>query len=221
VQADAPFDVRRIIAELCRTQPGCTVYADGGFVGASPELLVAKEGAQLRARPLAGTATRAAELEHSEKNAHEHQIVVEAVRNALAQFADDVRSDGPSPLALADLTHLATTVTARCVSAQTSVVDVMRALHPTPAVAGTPPAGALAKIRELEPVPRGAYAGPCGWVDANGDGAFVVALRCAAIDGTAAIAHAGAGIVAGSDPEAEWSETQQKLEPILRALVRP
>jgi menaquinone-specific isochorismate synthase len=93
-------------------------------------------------------------------------------------------------------------------------------LHPTPAVAGTPRAAALKAIRRLEPAPRGRYAGPCGWVDARGDGEFVVALRGAQIDGPRAQLHAGAGIVAGSDPASEWAETQAKLEPMLRALVR-
>ncbi len=78
-----------------------------------------------------------------------------------------------------------------------------------------------ARSRRLEPTGRGRYAGPCGWVDAKGDGEFVVALRGADIDGTRAVLHAGAGIVAGSDPEAEWIETQAKLEPMLRVLIRP
>jgi isochorismate synthase EntC len=119
------------------------------------------------------------------------------------------------------MTHLATTVSARCADARTSATDLMRALHPTPAVAGTPRAAALDAIRHLEAVGRGRYAGPCGWVDDRGDGDFVVALRCGALDGATAVLHAGAGIVAGSDPDAEWLETQQKLEPMLRALVRP
>jgi menaquinone-specific isochorismate synthase len=221
VEADAPFDVRGIFGQLRRTQPGCTIYADGGFVGATPELLVAKQGNLVVSRPLAGTSTSAAQLARSEKDAREHEIVVDAVRRAMAQSCENVRVDGPAPIGLADLTHLATTVTAACNDNATSVIDLVRALHPTPAVAGTPRAAALDKIAALETQPRGTYAGPCGWVDAHGDGAFVVALRCASIDGTQAIAHAGAGIVAGSNPEAEWSETQQKLEPILRALVRP
>lgn len=220
VQADEPFDVRRVLAELRRTQPGCTVYADGGFVGATPELLVAKHGQRVWSRPLAGTATDANQLARSEKDTREHEIVVEAVTDALGRVAHDVRASGPAPLVLSDLTHLGTMVTAEC-GGTTSVVDLVRALHPTPAVAGTPRAVALEKINALEPVARGQYAGPCGWVDADGDGAFVVALRCAAIDGTVALAHAGAGIVAGSDADAEWNETQQKLEPMLRALVRP
>ena len=109
-------------------------------------------------------------------------------------------SSGPAPVALTDVTHLATTITARLRDPDVSAVDLALALHPTPAVAGTPRAAALAAIRRLEPTPRDLYAGPCGWVDARGDGEFVVALRGAQIEGTRARLHAGAGIVAGSRP---------------------
>jgi isochorismate synthase EntC len=131
-----------------------------------------------------------------------------------------VTATGPAPVELADVTHLATTITADLRDSEISAVDLARALHPTPAVAGTPRAEALKAIRRLEPAPRGRYAGPCGWVDARGDGEFVIALRGAQIDGRRARLHAGAGIVAGSHPAAEWAETQAKLEPMLRALVR-
>ena len=132
-----------------------------------------------------------------------------------------MHADGPSPLELADVSHLATTVTARADAAATSIADLVAALHPTPAVAGTPREVALDAIDAMEPVARGRYAGPCGWIDRNGDGEFVVALRGGEIDGAHAVIHAGAGIVAGSDPAAEWAETQQKLTPMLQALVRP
>ena len=119
------------------------------------------------------------------------------------------------------MSHLATTVTGRAESATTSIADLVAALHPTPAVAGTPRRLALDAIDAMETVGRGRYAGPCGWIDRHGDGEFVVALRGGEIDGTHAVIHAGAGIVAGSDPDAEWAETQQKLTPMLQALVRP
>ena len=144
-------------------------------------------------------------------------MVVDAVVAALATTCDDARALGTAPVALTDLTHLATTITARVRDLDTSAVDLALALHPTPAVAGTPRATALAAIARLEPTPRDLYAGPCGWVDATGDGEFVVALRGAQIDGNRARLHAGAGIVAGSRPDAEWAETQAKLEPMLRA----
>jgi menaquinone-specific isochorismate synthase len=221
VEADRPFQPRAVLAQLQRTQPGCIVYAAGGFIGASPELLVRKRGNDVLSRPLAGTGTDPARLLASGKDGHEHRVVVDAVTRALTRCCGAVRAEGPAPIALADMTHLATTVSARCADARTSATDLMRALHPTPAVAGTPRAAALDAIRRLEAVDRGRYAGPCGWVDGRGDGEFVVSLRCGALDGPTAVLHAGAGIVAGSDPDAEWLETQQKLEPMLRALVRP
>ena len=100
-----------------------------------------------------------------------------------------------------------------------SAVDLARRLHPTPAVGGSPTAPALALQRELEGFDRGRYAGPIGWVDARGDGEWVLALRGAELDGTHARLVAGAGIVAGSDPDAEWEETEAKLAPTLRALA--
>jgi menaquinone-specific isochorismate synthase len=220
IEANEPFDVRAVVETLRATQPGCVVYADNGFVGASPELLVRRTGDAVFARPMAGTGLDAAALARSEKDAREHRLVVVAVRQALMPSCSDFRVSDPAPVALTDLTHLATTITARLRDPDVSAVDLARALHPTPAVAGTPRAAALAAIRRLEPTPRDRYAGPCGWVDACGDGEFVVALRGAQIEGTRARLHAGAGIVAGSQAAAEWAETQAKLEPMLRALIR-
>ena len=108
-----------------------------------------------------------------------------------------------------------------CARRRPSALDLARLLHPTPAVGGTPSDRAVEVIRALEGFDRGRYAGPVGWVDARGDGEWAIALRCAELDGTRARLVAGAGIVAGSDPDAEWAETQAKLEPMLRALVRP
>ena len=221
IVADHPFDIPGVLAHLRRAQPGCIVYADRGFVGASPELLVRKVGASVTSRPLAGTGVDTAALVRSAKDAHEHQLVVDAVVQALRMHCSDVRAEGPLPLELADVSHLATTVSGRATHSSTSITDLVAALHPTPAVAGTPRPIALDAIAALEPVDRGRYAGPCGWVDGNGDGEFVVALRGGKIDGAHAVIHAGAGIVAGSVPEAEWAETQQKLTPMLQALVRP
>jgi len=221
VDADEPFDIRSVIAILRRSQPGCVVYADGGFVGASPELLVRRCGRHVESLPLAGTADSIARLIASKKDAREHGLVVDAVVSRLTQLCDDVRTDGPNALSFGDITHFATTVNATARDERSTALDLALALHPTPAVGGTPSAEALGLIRRLEPTSRGRYAGPCGWIDAQGDGEFVVALRCADIAGRRARLHAGAGIVAGSESHAEWSETQAKFEPMLRALVRP
>jgi isochorismate synthase len=221
VEADQSFDPHAVVAALQTTQPGCVVYADHGFVGASPELLVRRSGADVTARPMAGTGVQADELARSEKDGREHRFVVDAVRDALAPRCEPVHVHDTAPVSLTGLSHLATMITTRVRDRETSALDLALALHPTPAVAGTPIDTALAAINRLEPTPRDLYAGPCGWVDADGDGAFVVALRGAQIDGNRARLHAGAGIVAGSRAEAEWAETQVKLEPMLRALVRP
>ncbi|MCU1467628.1 MAG: isochorismate synthase [Actinomycetia bacterium] len=221
IDADRPFDIPAILAFLHRSQPGCVVYADRGFVGASPELLVRKAGATVTARPLAGTGIDPAALARSTKDAHEHQLVVDAVVHALQTRCGDVVATGPATLELADVAHLATTITAHAESTATTIADLVATLHPTPAVAGTPREIALETIDALEPVARGRYAGPCGWIDRNGDGEFVIALRGGEIDGVHAVIHAGAGIVSASDPDAEWVETQQKLTPMLQALVRP
>ncbi len=221
IHADQPFDGAGVIAHLRRSQPGCIVYADRGFVGASPELLARKAGPTVTSRPLAGTGVDTAALVRSAKDAHEHRLVVDAVVESLQRLCTDVRAVGPLPLELADVSHLATTVSGRVQSAATSITDIVGALHPTPAVAGTPRRLALDAIDAIESVRRGRYAGPCGWIDRDGDGEFIVALRGGEIDGAHAVIYAGAGIVAGSDPDAEWAETQQKLTPMLQALVRP
>jgi menaquinone-specific isochorismate synthase len=220
VEASRTFETRAVLATLRATQPDCIVYADGGFVGASPELLVRRSGPDVTARPMAGTGARADELAGSEKDGREHRLVVDAVVEMLRSACDEPRVHGTAPVALTDLSHLATLITARVRDSETSAVDLALALHPTPAVAGTPRDTALTAISRLEPTPRDCYAGPCGWVDGDGDGEFVVALRSAHLDGNRARLHAGAGIVAGSRADAEWAETQVKLEPMLRALVR-
>ncbi len=221
VESTAMFDPCAVLATLCASQPGCVVYADGGLVGASPELLVRRTGADVTARPMAGTGVRADELAGSEKDGREHRLVVDAVVAALRGSCEEPVVHPTAPVALTDLSHLATLINARVRDLDTSAVDLALALHPTPAVAGTPRDVALTAIKRLEPTPRDRYAGPCGWVDADGDGEFVVALRGAELDGNRARLHAGAGIVAGSRAESEWAETQVKLEPMLRALVRP
>jgi isochorismate synthase EntC len=129
---------------------------------------------------------------------------------------------GPEVARLATVSHLATTIagTVEPRSAR-SALELALTLHPTPAVAGAPRDTALAVLRDLETFDRGRYAGPVGWVDALGDGEWAVALRCAELEGATARLVAGAGIVAGSDPDAEWAETQAKLEPMLRVLVQP
>jgi menaquinone-specific isochorismate synthase len=236
VDADVPFDVGAVARRLRTSQPGCFVFASGGLVGASPELLVARAGAAVRSRPLAGTApdvdeTSLGRLAASVKDAAEHRFVVDAVTATLARCGvRTVTVRGPDVQRFAGLAHLGTEIAGRLPAGGasggsgdvgTGALSLARALHPTPAVGGTPTAAADALIAELEPAGRGRYAGPVGWVDGRGDGEWAVALRSAQLDGCRAVLHAGAGIVAGSDPEAEWRETEAKFAPMLDALVRP
>jgi menaquinone-specific isochorismate synthase len=226
VEADQDFDVAAVLARLRNQQPGCFVYAASGMVGASPELLVARHGSTVVSRPLAGTAVigdqDVDELRASAKDGNEHRIVVQAIRAALGPWCEHLDApDTPEVDTFADVAHLATPVYGTLRSPAPDALTLVRSLHPTPAVAGTPTDAALDAIARLEADPRGSYAGPVGWIDARGDGEWAVALRGAAVDGRRARLHAGAGIVPGSDPEAEWAETQAKLEPMLRALVRP
>ncbi len=211
VVADAPFSPAAVLRYLRASQPGCVVYGDGGFVGASPELLVRKHGTLVVSRPLAGTGAAADALVHSRKDQREHQLVVDAVVRALQACCRAVEVDGPMPLQLANVAHFATTVRARAGATLDSVIDLVTALHPTPAVGGTPTVAALDAIAMLERDPRGRYAGPCGWVDARGDGEFVVALRSGVVRGERASLFAGCGIVADSDPDREWQESRIKL----------
>jgi isochorismate synthase EntC len=165
-------------------------------------------------------AAAVAALDASPKQRSEHRIVIDAVVAGLARHCDEVVAGEPEAVRYTAVTHLATRIRGR-IRHNASALDLALDLHPTPAVGGTPNDAARKAITELEPFDRGHYAAPVGWVDAHGDGEFAVALRCAELRGSHARLLAGAGIVAGSDPDDEWAETQAKLEPMLRALVRP
>ena len=227
VEADTAFDAREVLRGLVAHQPGSYVYAVEGFVGASPELLLRRMGSTVESKPVAGTTVADNDeslraLAASVKDNREHRYVVESIASALADECDDlVVAATPHVEIFGPLAHLATPLRGHLHDGARTALDLARRLHPTPAVGGTPRADALAAIRELEGFDRGRYAGPVGWVDARGDGEWAIALRGAELDGTRARLVAGAGIVAGSEPAAEWAETQAKLEPMLRALVRP
>jgi len=226
VRADERFSVAEVVVRLRRENPRCYVFAANGLVGASPELLVERRGEVVRSRPMAGTVSLDNDdalrwLAASDKNRWEHAIVVEAVVERLTSRCAHPPSVSTADVAsFSGLAHFATSVEGRLREPAPSALDLAMELHPTPAVAGEPAATALDLISRLEPRGRGRYGGPVGWVDAKGDGEFAVALRCAQIGGSQAVLYAGAGIVAGSTWEAEWEETQAKLEPMLRALRR-
>jgi menaquinone-specific isochorismate synthase len=227
VEADTAFDAREIVRGLVASQPGSFVYACDRFVGASPELLVHRHGDVVESRPVAGTVVADGDaslrgLAASVKDTREHRYVVDGIVDALAPRCLELHADAtPEVAVFGPVAHLATPIRGRLAAPAPSALDLALLLHPTPAVGGTPRRAALDAIRALEGFDRGRYAGPVGWLDARGDGEWAIALRGAELDGSRARLVAGAGIVAGSDPAAEWAETQAKLEPMLRALVRP
>jgi menaquinone-specific isochorismate synthase len=232
VEAEAPWPRAEVLRRLRRRPGGTTfLYACGGFVGASPELLVRRRGRVATSRPMAGTVPRGdsaaaeadglARLTRSPKEAVEHRLVVDAVADGLAKVADRVQVGRPEVVRLATVAHLATEITADLTGPLPTALELAGLLHPTPAVGGSPRDAALAAIAALEPFDRGCYAGPVGWVDRAGDGEWAVALRCATLDGRRAHLLAGAGIVPGSDPDAEWAETEYKLRAVLEVLLGP
>lgn len=202
------------------------------LVGASPELLVSRHGTRVEANPLAGSAPRGADPEEdarvarellvSPKDRHEHAVVVDAVARALRPFCAglDVPAE-PEVLATPTIWHLSTRLTgtlADPADPASSALALGLALHPTPAVCGAPRKAAHDLLAAVEPCARGFYAGLLGWVDDRGDGEWVVALRCGELAGRRARVHAGAGIVAGSSPDAELVETRVKFGRFLDAL---
>ncbi|MTE23316.1 isochorismate synthase [Microbacterium sp. ZXX196] len=232
----AHADLRRLVRALAADYPDTWTYAVDGVVGASPETLVTVRDGSVTARVLAGTRPRGAnpaeddsvpfELSTSPKDRAEHAFAVESVLAALGPHTSALEAPrDPFTLELPNLWHLATDVRGE-LSGGASALDMVRALHPTAAVAGTPTAGARAAIRRIEPFDRGRYAAPVGWIDGNGDGEWAIALRGAQFgpvpeDGPtrSVTAHAGGGIVAGSVPEAELLETRVKFRPIVDALA--
>ncbi|MEV4005529.1 isochorismate synthase [Actinomadura sp. NPDC049753] len=228
VRADTPIDARVLLQRLAARYPGCYTFSCAGMVGATPELLIRRTGGDIESLVLAGTTARgdtpaddqarAARLFTSAKDREEHRYAAEMVRDALAPLCAHLTvPDEPELLTLPNVLHLASPLRGR-LAADRSVLDVVAALHPTPAVCGTPTDTAMDLIRELEGMDRGRYAGPVGWVDARGDGEWGIALRCAEIDGTRARLFAGCGIVADSDPDAELAEARAKFRPMQYAL---
>jgi isochorismate synthase len=231
VTSDRPIDRAAVLGRLRRAFPGCFLFHVDGFLGASPELLVARAGDVVRAQPMAGTAPRggdpatdarlAAGLLSSATYRHEHQITIDMVHDTLLPWCSYLDYEAePSVVGVANVQHLATLVEGRLSQPPPSVLELVTALHPTPAVAGWPRDRAIEWILAHEGLDRGRYAGTVGWVDGAGNGTWAVSIRCADVEGPVARVCAGNGIVAGSDPETELAETQAKLAAVLGALLR-
>jgi salicylate biosynthesis isochorismate synthase len=233
VRSDAAPRGFDLVYYLDGTYPRCFGFAwrsgTATFLGASPELLVRSIGGVVSSNPLAGSAPRgegeeedralAEALMRSPKDRIEHRLVVDDVVGRLESFVDRVDvPDGPSLKRMATVQHLSTPVSG-ILTEPTHVLRIVEALHPTPAVGGTPRGRATAFIDKVEGFDRGWYTGGVGWVDGSGDGEFAIALRCGLVEGTEAHVFAGAGIVADSDPDAELVETRLKLRPLLELLA--
>lgn len=228
-----PFEVEAVLNHLRAKFPDCTLFAvrrgDATFIGATPETLVSLNGYAVRADCLAGTARRGADeatdralaeaLMADDKERREHALVVRGLTEALEPVcAETSVAVEPAIRRTATVQHLHTPFFGTT-DRRRHVLELVARLHPTPATAGLPRETSMALIRQHEGFDRGWYAGPVGWLDANGDGEFAVALRSALVQNDRALLYAGCGIVAGSDPEREYIEAGAKLEAMRGALT--
>ncbi len=229
-----PIDVRHLLGNLASLYENCWTFCVDGMIGATPELLVRTEKGLVTSRVLAGTVQRsgdeetdtahAAILAHSSKDLEEHEYAVRSVAQALRPYCSSMNvPETPFVLHLPNVLHLATDIAAVVDTAQGATsLSLASALHPTAAVCGTPTSVAAETILEIEGMDRSRYAGPVGWMGADGDGEWGIALRSAELDPhdpNQIRLFAGCGIVAASDPEAELAETHAKFAPMTQALL--
>lgn len=236
IRRSHPPDLEKVIVDFRSDYANCFHFLfeparERFFLGATPELLVELRERSFQTMALAGSAPRgrnevddqlfAQQLLNSAKNCHEHQLVVDSVRNRLTHISSDLHiPTEPAIFRLHNIQHLLTPISGRVnTDAETDVLTLVELLHPTPAMGGVPASEALRFLAESEPVPRGWYAAPVGWLDANLDGAFAVAIRSAICQYERAWLYAGAGIVEDSDPEREWAEIELKFKPMLSVLT--
>lgn len=232
VETDSPFNVHAILLQLKSNFGSSYRYLIDGLIGASPELLIAVNGQDVRSHPLAGTVARtgnpetdhqlAIELIASTKNQLEHRIVIDMVHDTLLPWCSYLDwQPEPSIVEVANVQHLGTEISGRLSEPKVSVLELAYALSPTPALGGHPRKESLAQIKKVEGFERGRYGGAVGYVDANGDGIFAVTIRCAELneDRTQARLFAGGGIVGDSDPDSELAETQAKFKAMLAAIT--
>ena len=234
VRSDQPIDIQGVLRRLEQSFASSYRYCIDGLIGASPELLVAVEDDRVRSHPLAGTAPRTGDPETDRSMAHdliastkdqlEHRVVIESVHDTLLPFVSYLDwQPEPSIIEVANVQHLGSEVMGQLSRPRPGVIELVRALLPTPALGGHPRREALELIARVEGFERGRYGGAVGWVDGRGNGEWAVTIRCAELsaDRRRARLVAGGGIVAESDPERELAETQAKLQAMLSAVVRP
>jgi menaquinone-specific isochorismate synthase len=228
--AEDDIDVRWPLQRLADRYPMCWTFHVDGLFGATPEMLVRRERGLVTSRVLAGTIRRtgddgrdlalAATLARSSKDLEEHEYAVRSVADSLAPYCTSMNvPEAPFVLHLPNVMHLATDVAGVIGDrGPATALDLADALHPSAAVGGTPTTVATRLIDEIEGMDRGRYAGPVGWMDADGDGEWGLALRSATLDGNGVRLFAGCGIVADSEPDAELAEAQAKFVPVRDAL---
>ena len=232
VVTDRPVRAATVLTHLRRSFPTAHLFSIDGFIGATPELLVARSDDTVHAHPMAGTAPRsgdaqadarlAAALFEASNTLAEHRFTIDMVHDTLLPWCSYLDEEAePTIVAMANVQHLGTRLEGRLSEPFASVLELVGALHPTPAVGGVPTAAALSLIARLERPDRGRYAGPVGWIDARGNGTWAVGIRSAELDGDRARVWAGVGIVADSDPATELAETRAKAQGMLSAIVRP
>jgi menaquinone-specific isochorismate synthase len=225
--AARPVAAGWLLGRLAAAYQETWAFTVAGLTGATPELLVRRDRGLVTSRVLAGTIRRRGDsdanaladaLAASGKDLAEHEFAVESVAQALAPHCSGMNvPEAPFVLRLPNVMHLATDITGVAGSGA-SVIRLAAAVHPSAAVCGTPTAAARQAIRDLEGIDRGRYAGPVGWIGADGDGDLGIALRCGQVHGHTVRLFAGCGIVADSDPALEWAETEAKLVPMKQAL---
>jgi menaquinone-specific isochorismate synthase len=230
--SDSDIDARPILKKLSSEYPSTWVFSVDGLVGATPELLLRLSRGMVTSRVLAGTIPKtgddekdlalAASLARSSKDLEEHEYAVRSVADALDPFCSSTNvPESPFVLHLANVMHLATDVTGALIESKQHIdaFSLLRNLHPSAAVCGTPRNLAFDVIDEIEGMDRGRYAGPVGWIDASGDGELGIALRCGQITDRKIRIFAGCGIVAGSIPDKEVEESNAKMIPMKSALL--